>query len=85
MTPAPAEGKLPCMTAAFKTARIALGVHRGSSGAIALPMAGILFDTADIALIILPLMLFHLNQLLVLAVASQRSAIPQQAGWHWAG
>jgi predicted Na+-dependent transporter len=43
-------------------------------------MAGILFDTAEIALIILPLMLFHFIQLLVLAVASQRSAMPYQAG-----
>ncbi|MCO5962534.1 cytochrome oxidase [Sinorhizobium meliloti] len=43
-------------------------------------MAGILFDTAEIALIILPLMLFHFIQLLVLAVAAQRSAIPCQAG-----
>ncbi|PDT78623.1 hypothetical protein CO676_32480 [Sinorhizobium sp. BJ1] len=54
----------------------------GSTKSLAtgLPMAGILFDTADIALIILPLMLFHLIQLLVLAVATQRSAIPYQAG-----
>ena len=36
-------------------------------------MAGVLFDAAEIALIVLPLMLFHLIQLLVLAVVSQRS------------
>ncbi|WP_427915872.1 bile acid:sodium symporter [Sinorhizobium alkalisoli] len=41
--------------------------------ATGLPTAGILFDSAEIAIIILPLMLFHLIQLLVLAVASQRN------------
>ncbi|ASJ61368.1 bile acid:sodium symporter (plasmid) [Sinorhizobium meliloti WSM1022] len=50
------------------------------SHATGLPVAGILFDTAEIALIILPLMLFYFIQLLVLAVASQRSAVPYQAG-----
>lgn len=39
-----------------------------------LPMAGILFDRAEVALIILPLMLYHLIQLTALAMLSQRSA-----------
>lgn len=49
----------------------------GSTKSLAtgLPMAGILFDAAQIALIVLPLMLFHLIQLSVLAVVSQRSVI----------
>jgi sodium/bile acid cotransporter 7 len=48
----------------------------GSTKSLAtgLPMAGILFDTAQVALIVLPLMSFHLIQLTVLAVVSQRSA-----------
>jgi len=48
----------------------------GSTKSLAtgLPMAGILFDRAEVALIILPLMLYHLIQLTVLAVLSQRSA-----------
>jgi len=52
----------------------------GSTKSLAtgLPMAGILFDTAEIALIVLPLMLFHLIQLSVLAVLSQRSVIRYQ-------
>jgi sodium/bile acid cotransporter 7 len=47
----------------------------GSTKSLAtgLPMAGILFDTAEVALVVLPLMLFHLLQLCVLAVVSQRS------------
>ncbi|MBW9063042.1 bile acid:sodium symporter [Rhizobium herbae] len=54
----------------------------GSTKSLAtgLPMAGILFDTAEIALIVLPLMLFHLIQLSVLAVLSQRSVVSVQAG-----
>lgn len=49
----------------------------GSTKSLAtgLPMAGSLFDTAEIALIVLPLMLFRLIQLSVLAVFSQRSVI----------
>jgi sodium/bile acid cotransporter 7 len=52
----------------------------GSTKSLAtgLPMAGILFDAAEIALIVLPLMLFHLIQLSVLAVVSQRSAMRPQ-------
>ena len=48
----------------------------GSTKSLAtgLPMAGILFDRAEVALIILPLMLYHLIQLTVLAVLSQRSS-----------
>jgi sodium/bile acid cotransporter 7 len=48
----------------------------GSTKSLAtgLPMAGILFDRAEVALIILPLMLYHLSQLTVLAVLSQRSS-----------
>jgi predicted Na+-dependent transporter len=37
-------------------------------------MAGILFHADQIALVVLPLMLFHLIQLSLLAVVSQRSA-----------
>lgn len=49
----------------------------GSTKSLAtgLPMAGILFDPAQMALIVLPLMLFHLIQLSVLAVVSQRGVI----------
>jgi hypothetical protein len=42
-------------------------------------MAGILFDATQIALIVLPLMLFHLIQLSVLAVLSRRSVMRIQA------
>lgn len=46
----------------------------GSTKSLAtgLPMAGILFAGQDISLIILPLMLFHLLQLMVCALLSQR-------------
>ena len=46
----------------------------GSTKSLAtgLPMAGILFAGQDISLIVLPLMLFHLIQLVVCAVISQR-------------
>lgn len=55
--------------------RLAL-LYVGSTKSLAtgLPMAGILFQGRDIALIILPLMLFHLIQLTVLAILSQRIA-----------
>jgi sodium/bile acid cotransporter 7 len=48
----------------------------GSTKSLAtgLPMAGILFDRAEVALVILPMMLYHLIQLTVLAVRSQRGA-----------
>jgi sodium/bile acid cotransporter 7 len=48
----------------------------GSTKSLAtgLPMAGILFNRAEVALIILPLMLYHLIQLTVLAVLSQRGS-----------
>lgn len=51
----------------------------GSTKSLAtgLPMAGILFDRTEMAFIVLPLMLFHLIQLSVLAVVSQRSAMRQ--------
>lgn len=46
----------------------------GSTKSLAtgLPMAGILFHGQDIAMIVLPLMLFHLMQLFVCAIISQR-------------
>lgn len=55
--------------------RLAL-LYCGSTKSLAtgLPMAGILFQGQDIALIILPLMLYHLIQLAVLAVMSRRLA-----------
>jgi solute carrier family 10 (sodium/bile acid cotransporter), member 7 len=48
----------------------------GSTKSLAtgLPMAGILFAKQEVALIILPLMLFHLLQLVVMAVLSRRVA-----------
>ena len=51
-------------------------LYCGSTKSLAtgLPMAGILFAGQDISLIILPLMLFHLLQLGVCAVISQRVA-----------
>jgi sodium/bile acid cotransporter 7 len=55
--------------------RLAL-LYCGSTKSLAtgLPMAGILFAGSDIALIILPLVVFHLIQLTVLAILSQRIA-----------
>lgn len=52
-------------------------LYCGSTKSLAtgLPMAGILFAGQDISLIILPLMLFHLLQLGVCAIISQRMAI----------
>lgn len=46
----------------------------GSTKSLAtgLPMAGILFVGQDVSLIVLPLMLFHLIQLVVCAIVSQR-------------
>ncbi len=46
----------------------------GSTKSLAtgLPMAGIIFAGQDISLIVLPLMLFHLIQLIVCAIISQR-------------
>ncbi len=54
----------------------------GSTKSLAtgLPMAGILFAGQDISLIVLPLMLFHLIQLVVCALVSQRHAAPALAG-----
>lgn len=51
-------------------------LYCGSTKSLAtgLPMAGILFAGRDISLIILPLMLFHLLQLGVCAILSQRMA-----------
>ena len=51
-------------------------LYCGSTKSLAtgLPMAGILFAGQDISLIILPLMLFHLLQLGVCAIVSQRMA-----------
>lgn len=50
----------------------------GSTKSLAtgLPMAGILFQGQNVALIVLPLMLFHLMQLFVCAIISQRAAAP---------
>ncbi|MFB9979351.1 bile acid:sodium symporter family protein [Mesorhizobium kowhaii] len=58
-----------------KVDRLAL-LFCGSTKSLAtgLPMAGILFHADQIALVVLPLMLFRLIQLSVLAVVSQRSA-----------
>lgn len=49
----------------------------GSTKSLAtgLPMAGILFQGQDLAMIVLPLMLFHLMQLFVCAIVSQRTAV----------
>ncbi len=54
----------------------------GSTKSLAtgLPMAGILFAGQDISLVVLPLMLFHLIQLVVCALVSQRHAAPALAG-----
>jgi solute carrier family 10 (sodium/bile acid cotransporter), member 7 len=54
--------------------RVAL-LFCGSTKSLAtgLPMAGILFAKTEVALIILPLMLFHLLQLVVMAVISRRA------------
>ena len=38
-------------------------------------LAGILFAKTEVAMIILPLMLFHLLQLVVMAVLSRRAAV----------
>ena len=48
----------------------------GSTKSLAtgLPMAGILFAGQNVALIVLPLMLFHLFQLIACAVISSRIA-----------
>jgi sodium/bile acid cotransporter 7 len=56
--------------------RLAL-LYCGSTKSLAtgLPMAGILFPAKDLALTVLPLMLFHLIQLVVMAVLSQRYAV----------
>ena len=48
------------------------------SMATGLPMAGILFAGQDIAMIVLPLMLFHLFQLIACAVISSRIAASLQ-------
>lgn len=55
--------------------RLAL-FYCGSTKSLAtgLPMAGILFAGQNVAMIVLPLMLFHLMQLFVCAVVSQRMA-----------
>ncbi|MDF3607465.1 bile acid:sodium symporter [Paracoccus sp. DMF-8] len=49
----------------------------GSTKSLAtgLPMAGILFAGQNVAMIVLPLMLFHLLQLFVCAIVSQRLAL----------
>lgn len=49
----------------------------GSTKSLAtgLPMAGILFAGQNVAMIVLPLMLFHLLQLFVCAIISQRAAL----------
>jgi sodium/bile acid cotransporter 7 len=66
-----AAGRLSGMPRSDRLALLFCGSTK--SLATGLPMAGILFDTAEIALVVLPLMLFHLIQLTVLAVLSQRS------------
>ncbi len=49
----------------------------GSTKSLAtgMPMAGILFAGQDVAMIVLPLMFFHLTQLFVCAIISQRMAM----------
>lgn len=49
----------------------------GSTKSLAtgLPMAGILFQGQNVALIVLPLMLFHLMQLFVCAIVSQQAQV----------
>ncbi len=51
-------------------------LYCGSTKSLAtgLPMAGILFAGQDISLVVLPLMVFHLLQLVVCAIISQRMA-----------
>lgn len=51
-------------------------VYVGSTKSMAtgIPMAGILFGGQDISLIVIPIMVFHLMQLIVCAVVSQRVA-----------
>lgn len=68
-----AAGRLASMPRGDRLAFLFCGSTK--SLATGLPMAGVLFNTAEIALIVLPLMLFHLIQLSVLAVLSQRSVV----------
>lgn len=70
-------GKLASMPRGDRLALLFCGSTK--SLATGLPMAGILFDAAQVALVVLPLMLFHLIQLSVLAVISQRSVVRPQA------
>ena len=72
-----AAGKLSGMDRADILALLYCGSTK--SLATGLPMAGILFAGQDISLIVLPLMLFHLMQLVVCAVISQRRALVPQA------
>lgn len=57
-------------------------LYCGSTKSLAsgLPMAGVLFPAQDVALIALPLVLFHLLQLLSCAVISQNWRVPEEAG-----
>ncbi|WP_374299151.1 bile acid:sodium symporter family protein [Paracoccus sp. (in: a-proteobacteria)] len=63
-------------TAGMPHADLMAVLYCGSTKSLAtgLPMAGILFAGQDMSLIILPLMLFHLLQLGVCAIISQRMA-----------
>lgn len=65
-------GRLAGMGAADLPALLYCGSTK--SLATGLPMAGILFAGKDLSLIVLPLMVFHLFQLIVCALISQRMA-----------
>ena len=83
------------MLALAMAATLALGRVSGMAGAdrvsllfcgstkwlaTGLPMAGILFAGQDVAMIVLPLMLYHLSQLIVCAALAQRAAQTPDGG-----
>jgi len=71
-----ALGRLSGMGAADRVTLLFCGSTK--SLATGLPMAGILFAGQDVAMIVLPLMLYHLIQLIVCAALAQRAAqIPE--------
>ena len=67
-----ALGRLASMTAEDKVALFYCGSTK--SLATGLPMAGLLFAGQEVAMIVLPLMLYHLIQLMICAALSQRAA-----------
>jgi sodium/bile acid cotransporter 7 len=68
-----ASGKMMGMARADNLALLYCGSTK--SLATGLPMAGILFAGEEISLIVLPLMVFHLMQLVVCALISQRVTV----------